>query len=494
MKTEWIKEEYKSIILGFIEGLPRFLKYQLITKFLISAIIFPGFGFIVQALINMRGLKAVSNNEIFKFILSPHGLIFLAIGIIILICGILVEVGGLITISAQVFFKKAESSYKELLKINLKKIPKMLELGTLLLVLYIIIIIVPLSGFGNNVSIIADFRIPNFIKSVIETNPLYTSLYFLLIAVLIFFSLRWIFCFHFLIIAGDKPSRALKKSAKLLKDNKKNFFIIFICFSLVNALIFSILNAVWMRAFLYLTGFLDLSLSIGRILMILLIITQNLILSLITLLVIPFEIYMLTVLFYKFTIQDKNFTPSSCPMVPEKIKPSLIDRILKHKKATFTLLFILIIIISVPLGLFFDDFFNTKNEIVIVGHRGGGGFDIPENSISSIKESIKHGVHFVEIDIQRTKDNFYILNHDKTFARMAGENRTAQDMTLGEIKNLDIGQNYPGYAGEKVCTLDEVLDLCKNRIGIFIELKCSSADKKMVDDVFRMVRIKKNAG
>lgn len=37
-----------------------------------------------------------------------------------------------------------------------------------------------------------------------------------------------------------------------------------------------------------------------------------------------------------------------------------------------------------------------------------------------------------------------------------------------------------------------MLELAKNKIGLFIELKGKTADKKMVDDIVNMVKIRKN--
>lgn len=212
--------------------------------------------------------------------------------------------------------------------------------------------------------------------------------------------------------------------------------------------------------------------------------------SAISFFLIPFEIHHLTMLFYDFCKRTEGFKEisESCPEIPEKKKASLLDRILGKKKLVTTVTVILVVLISVPMGIFFEQFTGGKREILIVGHRGGGGRRIPENSLAAIEESIEHGASYVEIDVQRTKDGAYIINHDTNFKRMAGDGRKASDMTLAEIKKLDIGKNFEGYEGERVPTIEELLDFCKGRIGIFVELKGSTADQKMADDVIRMIR------
>lgn len=63
-------------------------------------------------------------------------------------------------------------------------------------------------------------------------------------------------------------------------------------------------------------------------------------------------------------------------------------------------------------------------------------------------------------------------------------------MTVKEIKELDLGYQYPKFKGERVATLEEAIDSVKGKAGLYIELKGSTADKQMVDDVVKMVKEK----
>lgn len=58
-------------------------------------------------------------------------------------------------------------------------------------------------------------------------------------------------------------------------------------------------------------------------------------------------------------------------------------------------------------------------------------------------------------------------------------------MTLEEIKTLKIKDKY----GEsKVAAIEEMLDISKGKIKLFIELKGETADKKMANDLVTMVK------
>ena len=123
-----------------------------------------------------------------------------------------------------------------------------------------------------------------------------------------------------------------------------------------------------------------------------------------------------------------------------------------------------------------DELFPPPADTRIIAHRGGG-YENAENTRSGLETAIAMGAYGSEIDIQRTLDGHYIINHDPTFRRLAGESRGPEEMTLEEIRRL----RYP------VPTLEEMLDASKGRITLFIELKGGTADEQMCDDAARLI-------
>ena len=123
-----------------------------------------------------------------------------------------------------------------------------------------------------------------------------------------------------------------------------------------------------------------------------------------------------------------------------------------------------------------DDYFPPLTQTRIIAHRGGGNRNA-ENTLSGLETAIALGAYGSEIDIQRTLDGHYIVNHDPTFRRLAGESRAPEEMTLEEVKAL----RYP------VPTLEEMLDAARGRIRLFIELKGATADLQMCDDTVNMI-------
>ena len=149
---------------------------------------------------------------------------------------------------------------------------------------------------------------------------------------------------------------------------------------------------------------------------------------------------------------------------------------------------VFLFLISLGIGAFFDEIFESKENVRIVAHRTGGVM-APENSLEGIELAIEHGCYACETDTQRTKDGYYIINHDDDFKRLTGVAKKPSELTLSEVRELVITDAATG-AKAQVPMLDEMLDVIKGKVKLYIELKGATADKQMVDDVVKMVREK----
>jgi glycerophosphoryl diester phosphodiesterase len=155
------------------------------------------------------------------------------------------------------------------------------------------------------------------------------------------------------------------------------------------------------------------------------------------------------------------------------------EKPIEYRKGTIALLIIVIVAASV-MYTHFDQFFPLETNVKIIAHRAGGN-EGRENTISGLETAWNLGAYGSEIDIQRTKDGYYVLNHDGTFKRVAGDDRRPEDMTLREVKKLSID-------GEPVPTYEEMLIASKGRMVLFTELKGNTADKQMADDAVSLIK------
>lgn len=482
-------KDYIKLVGKFTVNIKKFLKYQIITRGLLSIIIIPIYGLLSGYLIQKDGSVVFTNGDILKFMLTPSGAIFLLFLFLIVVLEIIIEIGGYITISSKIEANYKESSYWEILKYNIRLLPRMLSVGGIIILLYVIFM-APMSGVGFKLSFLKGFDMPNFIMSEIDQNTLYTIIYSVGIILLIYVSLKFIFTFNYMIINNMKANEAIKASSKLFKENRKTVLKELAVMLIVTALISSIVLFIWLTLIVKISGQLNLDGYLSRIIMIALLQIQNFGILIISILLVPFECYYVTKLFYKL-IDPKDI---EYPKIVEKTKKSMLDNILHKKKTLIAIALTALLLYSMTMGIFTREIIGYNNHIKIYGHRGYG-VGTPENSISAIKKSIDNNIDYIEIDVQRTKDRKYVLNHDKTFERVSYEkpyfiNKKVSDLNYSQIETLDIGRRVSQrYAGEKVPRIEEVLDVCKNKIKINLELK-EGIDHEMIDDLMELVRKK----
>ncbi|WP_296140358.1 glycerophosphodiester phosphodiesterase family protein [uncultured Tessaracoccus sp.] len=107
----------------------------------------------------------------------------------------------------------------------------------------------------------------------------------------------------------------------------------------------------------------------------------------------------------------------------------------------------------------------------IWAHRGASAV-APENTLPAFERAIDAGAVGVEFDVQRTADGHLVVIHDETLARTTGAAGRVVDHTLDELRALDASAGDAAFAGVRIPTLPEVLDLLRpSSLQVNIELK-----------------------
>ncbi|MEX2585480.1 MAG: glycerophosphodiester phosphodiesterase family protein [Balneolaceae bacterium] len=106
-----------------------------------------------------------------------------------------------------------------------------------------------------------------------------------------------------------------------------------------------------------------------------------------------------------------------------------------------------------------------------IAHRGLSA-SAPENTAASIQLAWLSGVDAVEVDVRLTADGEVVLFHDETLFRLCGLNRKPEEMSLTELRLLDVG-SWKGeqWAGEKIPLLGDVMRDMPPEKRIYIEVK-----------------------
>jgi glycerophosphoryl diester phosphodiesterase len=104
---------------------------------------------------------------------------------------------------------------------------------------------------------------------------------------------------------------------------------------------------------------------------------------------------------------------------------------------------------------------------LVIAHRGASG-QLAENTLPAYELAIEQRADMIEIDLHRTRDGATVVAHDEELSGLGGKGEIAA-ATLAEVRALDAG------GGERVPTLDEVLDRFGERIPFNLELKRGSS-------------------
>ncbi|WP_052055363.1 DUF6454 family protein [Myxosarcina sp. GI1] len=118
----------------------------------------------------------------------------------------------------------------------------------------------------------------------------------------------------------------------------------------------------------------------------------------------------------------------------------------------------------------------TIDYTSVVAHRGGyyedGVTTLPENSLATIEQAIALGVEMVELDVWKTQDNRYVIIHDETVDRTTTGSGRVEDLTLEELKELNlIIEDFGEVTSEKIPTLEEALRAVEDKIMLNIDIK-----------------------
>lgn len=115
---------------------------------------------------------------------------------------------------------------------------------------------------------------------------------------------------------------------------------------------------------------------------------------------------------------------------------------------------------------------STHTDPLLIAHRGASR-EAPENTPAAFDLAWQQGADGIEADFRLTRDGRVVCLHDASTGRTAGVDLTVAEASLEELQRLDIGawKGAP-WQGQRIATLEEVLNGLPAGKKLFIELKC----------------------
>ncbi len=443
------------------------------------------------------GGKVITTSDIKGFLLSWK------LPVILFLIALLVLVYMVIELFSQIFFterilKGQKVGILQCIVDGFKSVKRFINSAGIGIILFILIA-APLSGVGFFISLSESFYIPNFIMEVVLKNPLFTLGYCALILFFIWTAFRSIFVLHTVLLDKMTPKEGLKYSSQLVKKNRFSFLKRIAMSAFCVVVITCIASLIFDNLPIWLLGNwaeimpknyninikeiiengaeisdLDKKVIVYRIISVFVVLLEKYLTAIVTLVAGGYLVFVISMSYMEYSGKSEQLWPD---------RPK--DGRYKGTAALIVIMLVLFAFISTVLGFSYNSIYGREEPVKIVVHRAGGTM-ASENSIEGLRKAIEHGCYAAEIDVQRTKDGYYIINHDSDFARLTGVAKTPQEMMLSEIKELKI-QDTTGNGQElEVPTFEEMLEVSKGNIKLFIELK--GGDHQMVDDLVQIIR------
>lgn len=106
-----------------------------------------------------------------------------------------------------------------------------------------------------------------------------------------------------------------------------------------------------------------------------------------------------------------------------------------------------------------------------IAHRGFRA-KYPENTQAAFRGALQIQAGMVELDVAMSRDRALVVIHDDTLERTTNGFGRVKDHTLAELKQLDAGSWFsPHFSEERIPTLRQVLELCRDKTLVNIEIK-----------------------
>ena len=121
-----------------------------------------------------------------------------------------------------------------------------------------------------------------------------------------------------------------------------------------------------------------------------------------------------------------------------------------------------------------------KSQPAVVAHRGFAGH-YPENTILALAAAVAHGVHFLEFDVQFSRDAVPLVCHDPTLQRCGNDPRRVLDTNWQDLRSVRMGETARLGDAYKDVALSSLADVAAHLsrwlpTTSFVEIKEHSTD------------------
>ncbi|MGD2143796.1 MAG: glycerophosphodiester phosphodiesterase family protein [Anaerolineae bacterium] len=115
--------------------------------------------------------------------------------------------------------------------------------------------------------------------------------------------------------------------------------------------------------------------------------------------------------------------------------------------------------------------FLNAHTTLNIAHRGASAV-APPNTLTAFSKAVLLGADPIELDVRLCADDVPVVIHDSTVDATTNGSGQVAHMMLAELKELDAGSSFhPAFAGERIPTLEQVLEAFGEQVLLNIDLK-----------------------
>ena len=453
---------------------PSLLLFEMMYKFILLLFVPYAEGLLRFAL-QKAGTPYLTNGNLIRLLQSPLSLLLLLLLLLLLAFSVYLELTAVV-----LYCERGRERRKigplSLLWLALKKAvlvwrPKRTAM------LALVLLFLPLSGFVLTSGSLVTLRPPEFMLDYLRQHTALYILYLLAAAAFQLLLLRWIFGVPEMVLHGTGFRKACKSSRALLKGRMIKTLLCMAAWTIFMAVMGWLLYCGGIAALLGFVRLTEGSDGAASVFWSQLPMLQAVAGMLAAVLAAAGNMGLIVVLYHRFRNDP----------VPE------VEQVRGKRgwKRTSVLLPLSILLLAfyIETTSYIGFYLQDAAQVQIVAHRAGA-LDAPENTLAALRAAEKNGAEYAEIDVQQTRDGALIVMHDTNFKRTAGVDRSVWEVTLKEAQRYDAGYAFPSdaFAGEKIPTLEQMIEQAKGKIGLMIELKSNGHEQGLEEATVEAIR------
>jgi glycerophosphoryl diester phosphodiesterase len=474
----------RSVWRDFLRARYGLFFYEVLFKFLEGWLLGPAVVVLLAAILSQAGHIAISNGDILDFLLTGWGTAYAALFSAVAVALLLFEQTGIMVLVALTGSVK-RLALTQMLRIVVRKSHRIVQLAVIQVVL-LALALAPLVLLGvlTYYLLLSEYDIYFYWKERPPVFWLAASIGGLLalaaLAIGVFLYVGWAFALPILLFENRGPWGALRVSWGRVRGVGRRVGFILMGWLLGMLLLEAGAEAGFRR---FAAAILEDAGERPIALMLVLLLAKAGLLATVTFFLVV-GIGLITRRLYLMRNGQLRLLPSDgCEQIADTGQP-----LSKWNKRLAWLSCLLFLLPPVMLWITLSRYRTERPPVLVTAHRGHARA-APENTLSAMRKAIESGADYAEMDVQLTADGVIVLLHDRDLKRVAGDSRRLADLSYHELRTLDVGSLFdPAFAGERVPTLAEVLDLCQGKIRLNIELKFFDTDRRLAHAVADLLR------